>query len=363
MMLPLLLTLVSLPHAGPRAQPVQLLPDKETALVYGKALKTRVDEKEGLQWSDFQITRVYLGDRKLKGQTFNVVLPTAIVYHNTMTKFQIWVDPWVKAGEEGIWWIYIPKSKEDDKPKWFAYLNEDGIDGYPMPARKDISAADYYKAAVVFAEAAEVIDRAPERDRIDLLKKAIGSTDLRTGIWATRVLLWNAPDRIVELVRDELPKEPPNPVRLRRIVKHLGDDSFERREAATKELTDIGLEAVPALCRAMVRSPSLEVRRRIAEALKMIDRRLQERSEARRASWTVLRLITRESASRPHGLVVVFRGLQDLAEKHPESWLALEMSVVKKLNPERRTSFSDADHWNALGDVYWGKPKREKKRD
>src|SRR4051812_3722036 len=57
----------------------------------------------------------------------------------------------------------------------------------------------------------------------------------------------------------------PDDKEIARLVKQLGDDDFDTREAATKRLQEIGKPAVGALVRAM-KSNDLEVRRR-AEAV------------------------------------------------------------------------------------------------
>ena len=50
--------------------------------------------------------------------------------------------------------------------------------------------------------------------------------------------------------------------RIARLIKQLGDDAFAKREAATKELKDIGAPALAALRKAVASSDDLEIRRR-----------------------------------------------------------------------------------------------------
>jgi uncharacterized protein (TIGR03067 family) len=47
-----------------------------------------------------------------------------------------------------------------------------------------------------------------------------------------------------------------------RLIKQLGDDDFEKREAASRELDSIGEPAVSALRKAVASSPDVEIRRR-----------------------------------------------------------------------------------------------------
>ena len=50
--------------------------------------------------------------------------------------------------------------------------------------------------------------------------------------------------------------------RIARLIKQLGDDSFTKREAASKELDSIGESAISALRKVVASSPDAEIRRR-----------------------------------------------------------------------------------------------------
>ena len=54
---------------------------------------------------------------------------------------------------------------------------------------------------------------------------------------------------------------------MRRLLAELDQESFARREAATKRLKELGLKAEPALRAALRARPSLEPRRRIEKIL------------------------------------------------------------------------------------------------
>jgi hypothetical protein len=58
------------------------------------------------------------------------------------------------------------------------------------------------------------------------------------------------------------PDKKPDPDRIARLVKQLGDDSFAAREAAGKELEAIGEPALAALRQAATSSDDAEIRRR-----------------------------------------------------------------------------------------------------
>lgn len=63
--------------------------------------------------------------------------------------------------------------------------------------------------------------------------------------------------------RDE-PKRP-DEAALRKLIDQLGDDDFDKREAAAKRLREVGLPALPLLRRAAKDSKDAEVRGRAAD--------------------------------------------------------------------------------------------------
>jgi len=64
--------------------------------------------------------------------------------------------------------------------------------------------------------------------------------------------------------------QPGDDVRIKGLVRQLGDDDFDRREDASLQLTGLGLRARPFLQNAVV-SPDVEVAHRARECLKQID--------------------------------------------------------------------------------------------
>jgi hypothetical protein len=73
--------------------------------------------------------------------------------------------------------------------------------------------------------------------------------------------------------------------RVARLVRQLGDNSFSRRESASRELTAIGEQARTALTRA-ANDPDAEVARRARQLLDGLDARARDRELARWAgSW------------------------------------------------------------------------------
>src|SRR5262249_40184518 len=78
-----------------------------------------------------------------------------------------------------------------------------------------------------------------------------------------------APAQAVPFLSANLPREAPKTERIDKLIRDLDDDDFDVREKATTELEVLGAAVVPALRRALVKSPSVEVRGRL---LKLIDK-------------------------------------------------------------------------------------------
>ncbi len=154
------------------------------------------------------------------------------------------------------------------------------------------------------------------------------------------------------MVLNELIEDTHRSDRIRNLIERLDDEAFKTREMASKELACIGIDAIPALCKAMARSHSPEARRRIAEILKEIDYRLQN-GGANSVGWRIFHTISRQHSVEANR---VYRRLQDLAHKHPGTWLDLEMQALRKLGETKRNDdFYQTDHWNQLADLYWDK--------
>jgi WD40 repeat protein len=80
--------------------------------------------------------------------------------------------------------------------------------------------------------------------------------------------LIDMPEQSVTLMRDRLqPAKAPSSEELGRLVADLNSAEFARREAATKQLTELGELAEAALRKALSKTPPLEVQRRIETLL------------------------------------------------------------------------------------------------
>jgi RNA polymerase sigma factor (sigma-70 family) len=128
--------------------------------------------------------------------------------------------------------------------------------------------------------------------------------------------LADVPGQAVPLLRDRLrPVQPPAADELRRLLADLDDADFARREAASKQLTELGELAEAALRGALRGEPSPEVRRRV-EAL-LAGLRLVQTPEARRHLRAV-RVLEGVSSAEARRL------LERLAEGAPEARLTRE---------------------------------------
>src|SRR5262249_27588708 len=80
--------------------------------------------------------------------------------------------------------------------------------------------------------------------------------------------------------------------RVAALIKQLGDDAFAKREAASKELEDIGEPALVALRRAAASSEDLEIRRRAESIIQTIatrvaDAAIKRQLAAFKGKWNV----------------------------------------------------------------------------
>ncbi|HWG44069.1 MAG TPA: PQQ-binding-like beta-propeller repeat protein [Gemmataceae bacterium] len=120
-----------------------------------------------------------------------------------------------------------------------------------------------------------VWDLTPGIRRANMPKKDLARRDLDQ-LWSDLVsedaakahtAIWTlvaAPDQALRLLQERLkPVETVDPRRIRRLLTDLDSGEFTVREAATKELEQIGDPADPLLRETLEKKPSLEVRRRV----------------------------------------------------------------------------------------------------
>jgi hypothetical protein len=103
--------------------------------------------------------------------------------------------------------------------------------------------------------------------------------------------------------------------RLRSLIADLDSDSFDRREAASKELATFGAEAEPALRRALAGEPSVEVRKRLEELLSKV---------GGLPAGETLRLLRTVEVLERIGSPEARQTLETVAKGAPDGWLAQE---------------------------------------
>src|SRR5262245_19344279 len=75
-------------------------------------------------------------------------------------------------------------------------------------------------------------------------------------------------------VRGDAPEKQEKPSKIDDLIKQLGDDSFAKREAASKALAQLGEPALAALRKAADSSDDAEVRTRATRLVEVIQRKL-----------------------------------------------------------------------------------------
>jgi hypothetical protein len=137
-----------------------------------------------------------------------------------------------------------------------------------------------------------------------------------------------APDRALPLLREHLvPIQPAGEVRIGRLIADLDHDEFLVRNAASRELRELGNGAVPALRQALASRPSLEARRRI-EAL------LADREDSQpRLTPGQLRQVRALGLLEQLGSKEARQMLEALAAGAPDAWLTKEArETLDRLN-------------------------------
>jgi uncharacterized protein (TIGR03067 family) len=124
--------------------------------------------------------------------------------------------------------------------------------------------------------------------------------------------------------------EPPKAAEIERLIRQLGSDKFQEREAAGKALTAIGMPALEALRATATKSPDEEVRRRAAALVRVLEGRDLKRL---RSTWTAV-------AAEAEGMrapVEIYRGLRLLVrgEEVEIHWPYLRYTGTCRLDPNQ----------------------------
>jgi hypothetical protein len=91
----------------------------------------------------------------------------------------------------------------------------------------------------------------------------LGRGDKKVFLWV-RLLKFAPPPQAVRFIREHVrPALPIDPDRVKHLVRDLDHDEFRRREAVSRQLREMGLEAEPILRKASASTNSVELRRRL----------------------------------------------------------------------------------------------------
>jgi hypothetical protein len=94
--------------------------------------------------------------------------------------------------------------------------------------------------------------------------------------WRAVWRMSEAPNETPAFLRERIKPYPTAPAEtMRKLLADLDGDSFAQREAATKRLKELGLQAEPALRAALRAKPTLEQRRRIEMILTALQEEVQ----------------------------------------------------------------------------------------
>jgi hypothetical protein len=153
-----------------------------------------------------------------------------------------------------------------------------------------------------------------QRLRTDLL-----NPDAARAERAMRTLAAN-PDRGLPFLRGRLGIGEKGDAEVRRLVGQLDDDEFTVREKATRELTQRGEQAEPALRRTLADRPPIELRRRVADLLARLD--------AAEPSPTRVRAVRAVETLEWVGTPGALRLLRETADGSPLPWAASEAEAA-----------------------------------
>jgi len=104
------------------------------------------------------------------------------------------------------------------------------------------------------------------------------------------------PDRTIPFLKKRLQVPTPDARRLQGLIADLDHQEFAKREAASCELSDLGLAAGPSMCAAIAKQPAPEMRRRLEKLLRDLEPKQERLSVTHsRANQVLERIGTKEA--------------------------------------------------------------------
>jgi hypothetical protein len=113
----------------------------------------------------------------------------------------------------------------------------------------------------------------PKGGNVEQAWRALAGDDAKAAYDAIRVLAANPDAAVLLFARHLKPAVAIDTKRIEVCLRELDSDRFEDRERATRELEQLGDQAVPALERSLAKHPSLEARRRVEQVLEKVSGR------------------------------------------------------------------------------------------
>jgi hypothetical protein len=217
-------------------------------LVQAKAIRVKPDRDRVWSLVAFQIEHVYSGDAKLKGTAFNGSF--MLERGGFRADIQHDLEPPVKEGEEGIW--YLMPSDEDGILRPIVYNDgtrrESGLSGWslaiPVPARKIIGGQYisffgstnniHYPSALKWARVVERVYKAARAERLKMLREYIFSDNPYVAAWALRILAEYKPSDLIPYL-EKLAGDPKLSVGAQVTIDAILSDLNRKKWAASKK--------------------------------------------------------------------------------------------------------------------------------
>lgn len=159
---------------------------------------------------------------------------------------------------------------------------------------------------------------------LERLWTELGDTDARTARRAMCILVL-LPETAITLIRKHVGPVPrPKPGRITELIVQLDSRKFPIREAAERQLQQLGEQALPSLRAACKEHPSLEAQRRLRRAIKQLESPGPETLRRIRAA-ALLRQFKNNKSAR--------QALELLAQGAPGTWLTQEARAAFAVTP------------------------------
>jgi HEAT repeat protein len=141
----------------------------------------------------------------------------------------------------------------------------------------------------------------------------------------------NCPRDDEGLLRFFQPPPPPESVDAAPLIRRLGADAFEEREAAARQLVTMGESALPQLCEACA-SHDPEIARRAAECRDAIEDRRKMRTRPD-VVMAAVRLLAKQHPPGATAALLEYLPRAETAEVEEEIWYALDAIATAKIEP------------------------------